>query len=234
MMNLKLRTTNEPEKAAEFVASSILKQLKNGKLVLFFATGGSSIYVCAKITKILKEYPDKNLMKNLTVTLTDERYGPTGHPDSNWQQLLDRGFDLPQAKLIPVLTGDNKEVTIKNFNKILNEELTIEAYKIGLFGIGKDGHTAGILPESVAVNSTDLVCGYDTPTFSRITITPKTIEKLDEIIVWAQGKDKWPVIESLATPTLKEVGAPTKSVGEQPAQILKKVPLLTIFTNKNV
>ena len=37
--------------------------------------------------------------------LTDERYGPVGHPDSNWSQLLQKGFDLPQAKLVPVLTG---------------------------------------------------------------------------------------------------------------------------------
>jgi len=225
MADLNLKTTNNPEDAASFVASVILNQLKSGKNVLFFATGGSSVYVGAKITRILKESPDKSLMKNLVVTLTDERYGPVGHSDSNWQQLLDKGFDLPQAKLIPVLTGDDKEVTIKNFNKILNEELTIEVYKIGLFGVGKDGHTAGILPESVAIGSRDLACIYDTQAFSRITITPKTIERLDEAVVWAQGKDKWPVVESL----LKE----NISITKQPAQILKKVPLLTIFSDYN-
>jgi 6-phosphogluconolactonase/glucosamine-6-phosphate isomerase/deaminase len=226
MLNFELKNTMSTEDAAVFLAASVLKQLKLSKHVLLFVTGGSSIYVGAKITRILKEYPDKNLFKNLTITLTDERYGPIGHVDSNWQQLLDKGFDLPQAKLVPVLMDSDKETTIKNFNKILNEELTIakdNEYKIGLFGVGADGHTAGILPSSVAVNSTDLACIYDTPTFSRITITPKIIERLDEAVVWIQGKDKWPVVENL----LKE----NIPIDKQPAQVLKKVPLLTIFSD---
>ena len=33
--------------------------------------------------------------------------------------------------------------------------------------------------------------------FSRITITPKVIEKLDEAIVWAQGEEKWEVLKNL-------------------------------------
>jgi 6-phosphogluconolactonase/glucosamine-6-phosphate isomerase/deaminase len=225
-MSIELKTTIDAEETANFIASSVLKQLKLGKQVLLFVTGGSSIYVGAKITKILKEYPDKNLFKNLTITLTDERYGPVGHNDSNWQQLLDRGFDLPQAKLIPVLTGIDRETTVKNFNKILNEEFMIaedNIYKIGLFGVGADGHTAGILPGSSAVNSEDLVFGYDTQNFSRITITFKAIEKLDEAVIWVQGKDKWPVVENLLTENIP--------IEKQPAQVLKKVPLLTIFSD---
>jgi 6-phosphogluconolactonase/glucosamine-6-phosphate isomerase/deaminase len=225
-MSIVLKTTTDAEIAAGSLASSILKQLRSGKQVLFFATGGSSISVGAKISKILREYPDKNLMKNLTVTLTDERYGPLGHPDSNWQQLLDRGFSLPQARLIPVLTGENLSITTEKFSKALNEELMISEenkYRIGLFGIGADGHTAGILPGSKSVESLNLACGYDTPTFSRITITPKVIEKLDEAAVWAQGKDKWGVIENLLEENIPII--------KQPAQILKKVPLLTIFSD---
>lgn len=225
-MSLPLKTTTDAGEAANFLASSILKQLKSGKRVLFFVTGGSSISVGSKVSKILREYPDKNLLKNLTVTLTDERYGKIGHPDSNWQQLKDRDFDIPQVKFIPILTGDDRNTTIEKFNKILNTELMVNKenkYKIGLFGIGSDGHTAGILPESVVVNSEELVAGCDTPTFSRITITPKMIEKFDEAIVWAQGKDKWKIVENL-------LGADIP-ITKQPAQILKKVPLLTIFSD---
>jgi 6-phosphogluconolactonase/glucosamine-6-phosphate isomerase/deaminase len=225
-MSLELKTTTNTEDTANFLASSILKQLKSGKTVLFFVTGGSSISVGSKVSKILREYPDTNLLKNLIVTLTDERYGKVGHPDSNWQQLKDRGFDIPQAKLISILIGDDRNTTVEKFNIILNTELIMSKeseYRIGLFGIGSDGHTAGILPESVAVNSENLACGYDTPTFSRITITPKMIEKLDEAVVWAQGKDKWKIVESLLSENIP--------IDKQPAQTLKKVPLLTIFSD---
>ena len=154
--------------------------------------------------------------------LTDERYGSVGHRDSNWQQLLDKGFILPQAKLIPVLFGDDKKNTVEKFNQNLIKEFKKAEYKIGLFGVGVDGHTAGILPESEAILSLNLACGYDIPTFSRITITPKAKEKLDEVVVWAQGKDKWSVIKNLNK---------NSDIIKQPAQILKRVPLLTIFTD---
>ena len=226
-MNLILKTTNKIDDAAEFVSSSILKQLRSGKRVLFFMAGGSAISVAVKVSQILREYPDKNLIKNLTVTLTDERYGPVGHFDSNWQQLLDKGFYLPQAKRIPVLTGNDFAAETEKFNKILHEKLMVggeDEYRIGLFGIGRDGHTAGILPGSLAVDAEGYAFAYKTEKFERITITLKTIEKLDEIIVWAQDKEKWKVIENLL---LNE----NTDIIKQPAQILKKVPLLTIFTD---
>ena len=220
-MGFTIKTTKQAEDAAKFVASAILKKLKEKKRVLFFVTGGSSISVGVLVAKILKKHPHKNL----TIMLTDERYGRVGHKDSNWQQLLEKGFDLPEAKIIPVLSGDSLAVTTKKFNTNLargfKKSKEIQ-YKIGLFGIGSDGHTAGILPGSGAVLSKKLAFGYDAPTFSRITITPKAIEKLDEAIVWAQGKEKWEVLKDLQK---------NNSILKQPAQILKKVPVLTIFTD---
>ncbi len=222
-MSFEIKTTINPEDAANSIAVSVLNLLQLGKHVLFFVTGGSSISVAVKVTDILREHPKQNLTQNLTIMMTDERYGPVGHADSNWQQLVEKGFSLPQAKLMPILTGDNRDITTEKFNAILKQELAAADYRISLFGIGKDGHTAGILPESPAVNSEDFAFGYDTLTFSRITITPKVVEKLDEVVVWVQGEEKWEVIENLKE---KDI-----DITKQPAQILKKVPLLTIFTD---
>jgi 6-phosphogluconolactonase/glucosamine-6-phosphate isomerase/deaminase len=241
-MNLTVKTTTKIDEAAEFIFVSIFGQLKSNKKVLFFLTGGSSIAVGAKVTELLRNISDQNLLKNLTITLTDERYGLLGHQDSNWQQLLEKGFSLPQAKLMPILTGENRDIAVGKFNENLEREFKETDYAIGLFGIGADGHTAGILPESSAVNAEGYAFGYETEKFERITITPKVIEKLDEAIIWAQGENKWPIIKNLAeAPTPKGVGVPTESVGKnnlniskQPAQILKKVPLLTIFTDYNI
>jgi 6-phosphogluconolactonase/glucosamine-6-phosphate isomerase/deaminase len=218
-MSLVITTTTNPEEVANFVATSVMNKLASGKRVLLFLTGGSSTIVGVKIAELLR----RRWFQNLTVMLTDERYGPIGHTDSNWQQMLDKGFSLSQSKLIPILTGDNRDTTTEKFNIALNEEFMRAEYKIGLFGIGTDGHTAGILPQSRAVRSKDLALGYDTPTFSRITITPKAIGKLDEAVVWAQGKDKWPVLKNLEEKKIL--------LSKQPAQILKKVPLLTIFSD---
>ena len=222
-MSLNLKKTTNIEDMADFTVSAIKSQLQSGKRVLLFLAGGSAISVEIKIAEILRNNGDQNLLKNLTVTLTDERYGELGHVDSNWQQLAEKGFILPGAKLIPVLNGEDRNITVEKFNKNLNEEFTGAEYKIGLFGIGPDGHTAGILPESEATQSEDLAFGYDTATFSRITMTFKAIEKLDEVVVWAQGENKWWVIKDLMEKNI--------NLEKQPAQILKKVPLLMIFSD---
>jgi 6-phosphogluconolactonase/glucosamine-6-phosphate isomerase/deaminase len=220
-MNLNIKTTKDIEEVANFTANSINKQLELGKRVLWFVTGGSSIKVQSKIApKINTKFPGR-----LVITLTDERFGKENHPDSNWYQLKQLGFEIDKVKIINFLEGESFTDTVKRLRIVLREELVKADYKIGMFGIGIDGHTAGILPHTEAVNSLELVCAYETPQFDRVTITPKLISQLDEAVVFAMGENKWPILEKLA----KEF-----PLEEDPSQILKTVPLLTIFTDKKV
>ena len=219
-MSIDVRNTNDIKVVASFLGPLIIRQLEAGKRVLWFTAGRSCTAVAASASHIIAEHPHSNL----SVTLTDERYGEVGHTNSNFQQLIDFGFSLPQAKMIPVLDGKNIKETTANFNAILKEELKKADYKIGLFGAGIDGHTAGILPGSEAVYTEELVFDYTAPDFERITITPKTIVQLNEAVVFMQGREKWKVLEDLTT---KDI-----DIAQQPAQILKKIPTLTIFTDK--
>ena len=80
--------------------------------------GGSSISVAVKVAELLREHPHQNL----TITLTDERYGPSDHFNSNYFQLLEKGFNLPEAKLIPVLIDDTAIILpLKNLLKFLKK-----------------------------------------------------------------------------------------------------------------
>ncbi len=224
-MSFAIKTTINPQDAADFIVAAMLKQFKQGKPVLLFLTGGSSILVGVEIGDLLRKILEENPAYDLTITLTDERYGPVNHLNSNYFQLLEKGFNLPEAKFIPILTGDDRNIATEKFQAALDQELKLNRenkYIIGLFGVGADGHTAGILPESEAVRSGGWALGYDTPIFPRITITPKVIEQLDEAVVWLQGKEKWSALEDLK----KDI-----EIAKQPAQVLKKVPLLTIFTD---
>ncbi|MEI6280976.1 MAG: 6-phosphogluconolactonase [bacterium] len=218
-MSIELKTTTKTEDAANFLFSSISNQLNQGKKVLFFVTGGSSISVVIKISELLHMKPHQNL----TIMLTDERYGELNHVDSNWYQLIQKGFHLPQATLVPILIGDDRDTTTEKFIAVLAHELSKAEYTIGLFGVGEDGHTCGILPESKAAYSEKLAFAYDAAKFSRITITQKAIEKFDEAVAWIQGKNKWGIVKDLLEKNIE--------IAKQPAQILKKVPLLTIFTD---
>ena len=162
-------------------------------------------------------------LSNLTVTLTDERYGPVGHPDSNWWQMEEAGVTLPGAQRIPVLAGADRPATTSAFAAHLQAAFSQADYVLGFFGIGADGHTAGILPGSLAVHSEELAASYDAGNYERITMTPKAVTRLDEAVVYAVGKAKWPVFDDLSKGDLP--------LDVQPAQILKQVPECTVFND---
>ena len=217
-MNLNIKTINNNEAAAEFIADSINRNLKKNKNILWFVSGGSAILLEVLVSKKIT----KTNIDNLTITLIDERYGPIDYVDSNWLKLKQSGFDVAGAKMIPFLIGKDIKKTVVDIKDILKEELDKADYKIGIFGIGIDGHTAGILPYTKAVNDKELVCSYNTEEFNRITITPSVVKVLDEAVIYAMGDSKWPIIEKLKGDV---------SIEEMPAQILKSVPKLTIFTD---
>lgn len=209
---------SESATVARFIAERLNGALRQNRKVLWLVPGGSAIAIAAQAAAALNSAG----LPRLTVTLTDERYGAPGHPDSNWRQLEKAGFSLPAARLIPVLKGQDLPATARTWAVELEEVLRACDYKLGFFGMGADGHTAGILPDSPAVTTRELTCAYDGGTYQRITVTEQAIIRLDEAVVYATGEAKWPVLDRLETDL---------DVATQPAQILKRVPKLTIFND---
>ena len=211
------KVTDSPV-VTEYLAGVIAGHLKQGERVFWVIPGGSAMTVAVEVAQRLKGLETSNLH----ITLTDERFGDVGHSDSNWKQLDDAGFVVQGAHLTPVLTGEDIEKTTKRFAKVLEAELAESDFSIGLFGMGADGHTAGILPDSAAVMSNDVATHYQASNFSRITMTPAAISKLDEAVLYAFGPEKLEALEKLQI---------NIALNEQPAQILKKVPKLIIYNN---
>lgn len=206
---------------AEFLADKINRALGEGRKILWLIPGGSAIAVAVAALKLL----DRSNLNNLTATLTDERYGPVGHADSNSQQLQEAGFEPGRVNFLPVLDGKPPEATAFDFANQIQRNFETNDFKIGLFGIGADGHIAGIKPGSPAVTSLKPVEYFYGDDFKRITITPSVIARLDTAVVYAVGAEKHLQLDRLQTEL---------SVAEQPAQILKSVADLTVFSDHPV
>lgn len=214
--------TNQPvDDAAAAVVTTVKDHLARGERVLLLLSGGSGAAIAVAAAREL-QHTD---LSHLAVSMTDERYGQLGHPDENWQQLLDAGFSLPGATLYRPLVGESRDYTTTAFANWLSEQLQIADYKIGIFGFGNDGHTAGIKPHSSAVTSPELAASYPGDDFKRITITFPTIRQLDEAIIQASGPEKRPIIHDLLTAS--------PPLDDQPAQILKEIPHATLYTNNH-
>lgn len=210
---------NPVQAAADHIAKTIIDKLASGKKVFWFLSGGSGINVVLEVARQLADYD----LKNLSVTLTDERYGPVGHPNENWQQLLDQGFSLPEATLYRPLIDKDPITTTNRFSTWVAQHMADAHYSICLFGIGSDGHIAGIKPNSSAVTANAWAEYFQGDDFERITITLLPISQLNEAVIQASGTDKTLALQSLRTQSL--------SVLEQPAQALKNIPLATLYTD---
>jgi len=200
-----------------YVANQIQKHLDAGQKVFWLVPGGSAASVAAEVAKKLS-----GDLAGLSVTLTDERYGKINHKGSNWLQLQQTGFTLKGANLLPVLRDESMEETRINYENILKGGLDSSDYVIGLFGMGADGHTAGVLPGSTAVGSKKLAEAYEAPPYQRITMTLVAIARLNEAIVYAMGSDKHKALENLDKDLSEAI---------QPAQALKKVGKLSIYND---
>ena len=192
---LRFITTTE-KNVINNISSELIASLKKYPKTLWLISGGSNIPIEIKIANNLPA----NLTPNLLIALIDERFGLINHPDSNLRQLIRAGFKLPSSKIIPILKSDhyNLTETIQQYNKILTELFSeTDINIIGQIGIGEDGHLAGLLPNSKALTSHQLVDGYQTDSFTRITLTPLALKKINQTFVVALNPNKNKAIKKL-------------------------------------
>jgi 6-phosphogluconolactonase/glucosamine-6-phosphate isomerase/deaminase len=191
------------------------RHLEKGERVLWLVSGGSVIPIVAEVARHLTDIP----VAKLTISLTDERPGPVGHPDSNWLGLQQSGFQLPGAHLRPILTGSSTYVDTADFSKFLDQALDRADYRFGIFGIGPDGHTAGI-PARYPAPFHEPAMFYSKDGFERISITPAGIGRLDEAAVYMAGENKHEAFDLFQLDLRPQ---------EQSAQYLKIIPKLTVY-----
>lgn len=212
-------TLRPDHEIVQYLSDEIGGRLETGQKVLWLIPGGSASVVAIEVLRRLEALD----LSHLYITLTDERYGPLGHPNENWTQLINAGFAVANAQVYRVLTGEAPECTTDHFDQKLQEWLPQMDFAIGLFGVGADGHTAGIKPHTSAVDSEARVAYFVGEDFERITITPLAIKDIDEAVIYACGTAKFPVLASLIDDSLP--------VDYQPAQALKSAGSVMLFSD---
>jgi 6-phosphogluconolactonase/glucosamine-6-phosphate isomerase/deaminase len=210
------------EEGITALSERLSTELTAGKRVLWLVSGGSNI---AATVKVMSGVPEE-LTSSLTVMPNDERYGEPGHPDSNWQQLLDAGFQAKQAKTLPVLkAGMDFEATARAFEATARQAFAGNDVIISQLGMGPDGHVSGILPASPAAGETEAwVTAYEQPPLKRITLTFPALREATAIYLFAFGADKRPALEILQNKAVP--------LADQPAQILKEIREAYVYSDQ--
>lgn len=216
--NVQFHKVVDTSSVVRFVSGAIQAELSKGHIVVWFVSGGSNIPLSVDIRDSLNL---TEVSGRLHVCMIDERYGPVGHENSNWKQLTALGFNTAHCDIHPILNGAPIQETAQSYNALISEFLRLDAYKIGMFGIGADAHTAGLLPNNPCMDSPGLYDHYNGNDFQRITATPQLMPKLDSAILYASGENKNRALQRMFSEETKL---------EVPAKILLDAPELHIFT----
>lgn len=210
--------------ATRAIARGLDRALGSGMKVLWLISGGSNIPIELNVLAKLQHATPQNL----TISLLDERFVEQTSPDSNWHVLVQDGLDGTKARLEPPITDATLDLTAAadDFASRLQAYMQTADAIIGQFGVGTDGHTAGILPHSVGVHETTrLVVGYEAPDFKRLTTTPALFSRLDIAIVVAMGPSKRSAL-------LKMSGK--LSPDDQPVQLLRETKESIVYTDQQI
>jgi hypothetical protein len=81
-----------------------------------------------------------------------------------------------------------------------------------------------VLPHTPGVTSKDTIVGYDSPPFTRISLSLDTLKDIDIAYAFVFGESK-----ALPVRNLKEKNIP---LDEQPSQILKSIPEAYLYSDQ--
>jgi 6-phosphogluconolactonase/glucosamine-6-phosphate isomerase/deaminase len=91
-------------------------------------------------------------------------------------------------------------------------------------GLGQDGHTAGILPDSASVqDDTSAVVGYDWVDYKRMTFGLASLRRVQSAYVFAYGESK--------REALNRLQSNQEPLTSLPAKILYNIPNVTVYND---
>lgn len=214
-------TKSADTKLGQLQLAQALSNALRQNQVLWLVAGGSNIPIVINCLKHIKS----NLTKNLQLLLTDERYGPKGHQASNYQQYVSNGLVLKQATFLDILDlNPTPEQALERYQKLYKKYIQQCQIVIGQFGIGEDGHIAGVLPYSPGISSTEKIIFYRSEPYDRLTLTLGAIKTVDVSFVFCFGPNKLDALRRL-----KLAQEPLESL---PALILNQMDNVTVYNDQ--
>jgi 6-phosphogluconolactonase len=178
------------------------------------------------------EYRSEIDWSRVHVFLSDERYVPLDHDDSNFKMARESLLEhvpLPTDQIHPVPTHlDASEAARAYESSILDtfgsENGLVPAFDLVLLGIGGDGHTASLFPGTQALDVDDrLVVENWVPQQDamRITFTIPMLHAARNTILMAAGEDKCGAVQR----TIEG----ERNLQETPCQLLRDAGGTVIF-----
>jgi len=147
---------------------------------------------------------------------SDERTVPPDHPDSNFRMAMKAGFaqmDIPPVHIHRMEAETNIEKNAHAYEKTIRKVLDGRAFDLMMLGMGEDGHTASLFPntEALKIKGRLAVANFVPEKNSwRMTLTFDAINSASHIVFYVMGAAKK---EMLARVFSTPISLPCQKVG---------------------
>ncbi len=179
--------------AAKALADEIINVLnlaiaEKGKAVLAVSGGRTPAMVFQHLRQAALDW------EKVSITLTDERWVPAGHPESN--ENLVRTHLLQEnaavAKFVPLYGGEATPMAGQAACEARLSALSLPIDAVYL-GMGPDGHFASLFPGDQAINVTEGNCigvAETTERLARMSLTAPAILNARQVFLLFNGPEK--------------------------------------------
>lgn len=190
-----------PEKTVAFAAEHWIHQAKRsiqqrGRFAVALSGGSTPKAIYEKVTQS-KEID----WENVWLFWSDERAVLPDHADSNYKMAMESGFQkvgIPSQQIFRMKAESDLEKNANQYEDLIKRYLGGKHYfDLVMLGVGEDGHTASLFPDTAALAITDrLVTGHWIPKLNthRMTLTFPCINQSHATVVYALGHTKQKII----------------------------------------
>lgn len=150
---------------------------------------------------------------------SDERSVPPNHPDSNYRMAMQSGLNqlgIPEEQTFRMPADESLEHGASRYEALIREKVPDQVFDLIQLGMGDDGHTASLFPETHALHTQDrLVVSNFVPQKDtwRMTFTYALINRARVISIYVLGAGKADILPEVLEGPYQPDHLPSQRVG---------------------
>lgn len=186
---------NAPEFAAEHWLHTAVRSIQqNGRFAVALSGGSTPKAIYEKLIFAKLDW------SKVWLFWSDERAVPPTDPDSNYHMAMAAAFSklpIPPNQIFRMKAEEDIEKSAKDYEETIRRHLDKHLFDLVMLGVGEDGHTASLFPNTSALSITDKLAAAnyipDKKTW-RLTLTFPCINQSRHIAIYALGKSKQTIV----------------------------------------
>ncbi len=184
--------------AAEHWINSAKRAIQHRGKFAVALSGGSTPKAIYKLLSM--QYRDAIDWNKVFLFWSDERAVAPASSESNYHMAMQNGFaalPIPLGQIFRMKAEANIEKAAADYEDLIKRELGAELFDLVMLGVGEDGHTASLFPNSHALQEKNkLVMANLIPEINqwRMTLTFPSIEQSKQAVLIAIGESKQAIV----------------------------------------